>query len=38
VTAVLLVSWIPFGLAPLFMLRFLRVSVALRAPVAATAD
>ena len=38
VTAVYLFCWIPFGLAALFMLRFLRVAVPARAPVAATAD
>ena len=38
VTAVYLFCWIPFGLAALFMLRFLRVAIATRAPIAATAD
>jgi predicted MFS family arabinose efflux permease len=38
VTAVYFFCWIPFGLAALFMLRFLRVAVAARAPLAATAD
>ncbi len=38
VTAVYLFCWIPFGLAALFMLRFLRVAVPQRAPLAATAD
>ncbi len=38
VTAVYSFCWIPFGLAALFMLRFLRVTVRARAPIAATAD
>jgi MFS family permease len=38
VTAVYLFCWIPFGLAALFMLRFLRIAIAARAPITATAD
>jgi len=38
VTAVYLFCWIPFGLAAIFMLRFLRVAVPRSAPLAATAD
>jgi MFS family permease len=38
VTAVYLFCWIPFGLAAVFMLRFLRVAVPRTAPFAATAE
>jgi MFS family permease len=38
VTAVYLFCWIPFGLAAVFMLRFLRVTSPRPAPIAATAD
>jgi predicted MFS family arabinose efflux permease len=38
ITAVYLFCWIPFGLAAIFMLRFLRVAVRRTAPLAATAD
>jgi predicted MFS family arabinose efflux permease len=38
VTAVYLFCWIPFGLAAVFMLRFLRVTPPRPAPLAATAD
>jgi MFS family permease len=38
ITAVYLFCWIPFGLAAIFMLRFLRVAVPRSAPIAATAD
>ena len=38
VTAVYLFCWIPFGLAAIFMLRFLRVAVPRAAPFVATAE
>jgi predicted MFS family arabinose efflux permease len=38
VTAVYVFCWIPFGLAALFMLRFLRVALPRAAPVAAVAE
>jgi hypothetical protein len=38
VTAVYMFCWIPFGLAAVFMLRFLRVAVPRPAPLATTAD
>jgi MFS family permease len=38
ITAVYLFCWIPFGLAAIFMLRFLRVAVRRTARLAATAD
>jgi MFS family permease len=38
ITAVYLFCWIPFGLAAIFMLRFLRIAVPRSAPIAATAD
>jgi MFS family permease len=38
VTAVFIVCWIPFGLAALFMLRFIRLALPRAAPAAATAD
>jgi MFS family permease len=38
VTAVYMFCWIPFGLAAVFMLRFLRVTSPRPAPIAATAD
>jgi len=38
VTAVYVFCWIPFGLAALFMLRFLRVALPRAAPVAAIAE
>jgi MFS family permease len=38
VTAVYLFCWIPFGLAAVFMLRFLRVAVPRTAPLAASAE
>jgi hypothetical protein len=38
ITAVYLFCWIPFGLAAIFMLRFLRVAVPRPAPLVATAD
>jgi MFS family permease len=38
VTAVFVFCWIPFGLAALFMLRFLRVALPRRAPLAAVAE
>jgi predicted MFS family arabinose efflux permease len=38
ITAVYLFCWIPYGLAAIFMLRFLRVAVPRTAPLAATAD
>ena len=38
ITAVYLFCWIPFGLAAIFMLRFLRVAVPRSTPLAATAD
>ena len=38
VTAVYVFCWLPFGLAALFMLRFLRVALPRRAPLAAIAE
>ena len=38
VTAVYLFCWVPFGLAAVFMLRFVRVALPSRGRVAATAD
>jgi len=38
VIAVLVFSWLPYGLAALFMLRFLRVALSRRAPLAAIAE
>jgi hypothetical protein len=38
VTAVYVFCWIPFGLAALFMLRFLRIAVPRSAPMVRAAE